>query len=1254
MRKLLSWHCSVRRAALAACLAWSAWGVLAAPLPETGGRAMKLTSSLTAVETPPGLPPGLAGSPVLRAYRTVRVGYVLDSYVPVYLNRAGDLFEGVLADYLAVMGAMSGLRFEVYGFADAALARRALESGAIDLLAGTANDASDTLMATSGYLSQRQVEVRRTGAGRQAGVQTIAIARGSIASADFTRHYAEARVVAFPTQLLALEAVAFGRADLFVGMETGANFLIDQMQLLPLSIANFAPFSEAPFVLLALPRQARLLQCIDTLLRNVPVRTAGRIHQRWLGAASHFHIAQRVNLSPEEQAWIQAHPRVRFGAARFLAPFSFLEQRDAGVTGMSMDLLSLISARTGLRFEPVILEQDSDGFAALASGRIDLLLSVTETVERRRQMLFSSPYMQSLWVIVTRADQTGISSLADLAGRHVGVPGNIIGARAMLPESVHESARLVAAPDMLELFRWLQEGKVEAIATNLFTANFLIATRFGDTLKVVASTGDSPWPIGFAADLRSPELIGIIDKVLDSIPPEEIDAIRRDWSGARVAIPRYGLTDRQTETLLKALLSALALLCACGLYLAWSFHARRQQAQRLRDQLEFQRTLINGLPFSVFVRDAEGRLVSCNAHYAAAYGDTVERLLELGRHETWEQTLSAGALGTQMATLARTVGTQHAACLTDCHLLHNGEPIDLFVWMLPVFNADREFAGVLGGWLDITERKRSERELQHARQAADAANRAKNTFLATISHEIRTPMHAILGTLELEIRSQAAPDKRRLGVVQQAAQSLLTLINDILDYAKIEAGQLSLDPQPADPREELERLLAIYRPLAREKALALETHIADALPPALRIDALRVRQIVGNLLSNALKFTRRGMVGLDVQWRAEGPAGGTLRIVVRDTGTGIRAEHQARLFLPFRQAGDDAGGKSGGTGLGLWICRQLLAQMGGRIWMRSEYGKGTEMFVEIPAQVAAAPAPQPASPQPAPAPDAARAGLRVLVVDDHPANQQLLMRQLAFFGVERVRTAAHGEAALAMLAQADFDLVVTDCNMPGMDGYALARRIRADARLRHLRIIGCTADARPEVQAQAKAAGMDACIVKPVSLDTLRQLLPGDAGEGLGDVGDVGGSDGGKPVADLAAQRLGEIFDSDRDAAAEFLRLLQSTSREYLADVERAVAGTRLPQAASSVHKLKGGVAIIGFTPGVAACEALEQALRAESGDDVARHLAALRQACADLDRMLGAMLRQAGADMTDPGDPKPRAPGGPERQDTPEEGGLA
>ncbi|AOZ00296.1 hypothetical protein BKK81_14385 [Cupriavidus sp. USMAHM13] len=1240
MRSPPSWPRFARYAATWLWLACCACGGWCAPATTP---ALKLTSSIGA-DAALRLPPALQGSPVLRAYRTVRVGYVRHTFVPIYLNRADKLFEGVLADYLAALAAMSGLRFEITGFDTGAQARQALEAGAIDLLAGTADEAGDTLSATSAYFTHRLAEVRRTGPARPTATQVIAIARDSVDRDSLARHYREARIEVFPTQLLALEAVAFGRADLFIGVATGANYLIDQLQLLQLAITNFAPFSGAPFVLLATPRQRPLLQAIDILLRHVPIRIAGDIQQRWLGSASHFRVAQQVNLSPEEAAWIRAHPRVRFGAARFLAPFSFLDHRDASPTGLSMDLLAVITARTGLQFEPVLLDNDADGFAALGSGRIDLLLSVTATEERRQHMLFSTPYMESLWVITTHADEQGIRQATDLAGRRVGVPGNTLGTRGLLPDGVAgRAASIAVAPDMLVLFRWLQEHKVDAIITNLTSANYLNATRFDGQFAVAATTSDSPWPISFAADFRSPELIGIIDKVLDSVPPEELDAIRRDWNGARVAIPRYGLSDRQTQGLLLGLAVSLGLLCAGGLYLGWSYYTRRQQALRLRDQLEFQRTLINGLPFAVFVRDAHGRLASCNPHYAAAYGDTAAALLERGRADDWERAGSGGALDARLAALARSVRAQRRACMTDCHLEHRGQDVDLFIWLLPLYGADRRFDGVLGGWLDITERKRTERELQQAKQAADTANRAKSTFLATISHEIRTPMHAILGTLELEIRSRRRPDKHSLVAVQQAAQSLLTLINDILDYAKIEAGQLSLDPQPADPREELERLLLIYRPLAHEKGLQFKAHLDETLPPAIRIDALRVRQIVGNLLSNALKFTQHGLVALEVRWQGGRPDGGTLHIAVRDTGAGIRADQQASLFLPFRQAGRDTGSRFGGTGLGLWICRQLLAQMQGRIWLRSEFGLGTEFFVEIPASLADLPSSATGHALP-PEPLATPAGLRALVVDDHPANRQLLVRQLGFLGVVTVHTAADGREALEILAHHETDLVITDCNMAGMDGYALARSIRADARLRHLFVIGCTADARPEVARQAQEAGMDRCLVKPAGLDALRALLqqarPGSPLAGTARTStSTSTSTGTAPPgstartrrsgtreghAQRAAQRVGEIFTDGPEAAA-FLHLLQSTSHQYLGEIEQAMAAGALSKAASDAHKLKGGAAVIGFEPVLLACAEFEQAVSHRVPQETPeRTLQPLRVACAHMDRLLAALIRYA------------------------------
>lgn len=393
-------------------------------------------------------------------------------------------------------------------------------------------------------------------------------------------------------------------------------------------------------------------------------------------------------------------------------------------------------------------------------------------------------------------------------------------------------------------------------------------------------------------------------------------------------------------------------------------------------------------------------------------------------------------------------------------------------------------------------------ELAQAKDAAEAASRAKSAFLATVSHEIRTPMNGVLGAMELLER--AGLDAQRgplLNAAQRSARSLLELLNDLLDMAKIEAGRIEILPASVSLEAIVAQVVSTHLPTAITKGIVLSTRFGPAFPPWLQADAMRLRQILGNLVSNAIKFTAHGGVEVMVESAPRRERKHRIRVSVRDTGTGIPAGVLKTLFTPFEQGSAEVAKKSGGTGLGLAISRGLAERMGGRIWLESESGVGTTAILEL--DLAAALAPQKESrplaekrmlgnwmPGNREVAGAGGAGVpRILVVDDHPINRLLMVRQINQLGLA-ADDACDGIDALAKLLRGEYAAVITDCEMPRMDGYALAVAIRqGEAKRKDIPVIACTAHALPEVGDKCRSSGMSEVLTKPINLDRLAQSL---------------------------------------------------------------------------------------------------------------------------------------------------------------------
>jgi nitrogen fixation negative regulator NifL len=522
---------------------------------------------------------------------------------------------------------------------------------------------------------------------------------------------------------------------------------------------------------------------------------------------------------------------------------------------------------------------------------------------------------------------------------------------------------------------------------------------------------------------------------------------------------------------------------------------RLRAEQRLRETEAFYHSVLELAPDGLMVVNTDGDIQLANAQCEKLFGYTRKELLGKKVEMLIPQKIRAEHLAHRRAFAESPSPREMGAGRELLALRNNGSEFPVEIGLSPIPARQGENPRVAVSIRDITERKTAERELRAAMQKAEEATKAKSAFLANMSHEIRTPMNGIMGMTELALDTELTAEQRDyLNTVKSSADALLSLINDILDFSKIEAGRIELDPIDFLLRDALSDTLNPLALRASAKGLELAYDVSPDVPDALIGDIYRLRQVLVNLVGNAIKFTQQGEVVLSVRLLDRSPDALHLEFEVRDTGIGIDPAAAARLFKPFEQAESSTTRKYGGTGLGLAISRQLVELMGGTIRLESSPGQGSRFIFSIRLKPGAA------RPHTS-AEDAARLlhGKTALIVDDNETNRRILDGMLANWGL-RTLNADSGPHALALLDRATsagqpVALVLTDLHMPDMDGFQLAQTIRSRPAFATLPILLLTSSASPGDQDRCNALNIAVRLLKPVKqsllLDNLMRVLAG-------------------------------------------------------------------------------------------------------------------------------------------------------------------
>ncbi len=630
------------------------------------------------------------------------------------------------------------------------------------------------------------------------------------------------------------------------------------------------------------------------------------------------------------------------------------------------------------------------------------------------------------------------------------------------------------------------------------------------------------------------------------------------------------------------------------------------------------------------VTDKRGRVVLANEAFAKWVGKDPDKLIGQDS-ERFDWRAEVGTEKAKDFPWARAI--QDGVAQPQFYLRladKDGRMLTLVANSSPVLGHDGKYRGVLTSFEDITELQQNRVELSEARDLADAANRAKSDFLAHMSHEIRTPMNAILGFTEILQRGLAKDEKQRsdyLQTIQSSGQHLLTLINDILDLSKIESGKMELELDRHAPMDIVSQALSIFELKASEKGLSLSCKAKTWLPETVLVDAVRLRQVVINLVGNAIKFTERGSVRIEA-----GMVDGTkpmLRIDIIDSGIGISAQAIEKIFDPFSQEDSSITRRFGGTGLGLSICRQLAELMGGNVTATSTQGKGSTFTITIdPGSLTGI---AKISPQELERRSKAASvqqdseirlpPCRVLVVDDGAANRQLVTVYLERAGAV-VTSATNGLEACESVAKQEFDAVVMDVHMPVMDGVQATRRMRASGTT--IPIIALTGNVMKDDEASCRAAGYTGFLAKPIRmndlLSTVARLLGKPHAASFEDIDPIESiHDTLLDLNETLSRQLESDVTDDQTLIDSNLPLDDIEIRTIVQDfvlhlrnriliLEAACENRDFHEVEEMAHWLKGAGGSLGFPQFTKPARDLENAARANQSGEMLEQIRAIRK----------------------------------------------
>lgn len=867
--------------------------------------------------------------------------------------------------------------------------------------------------------------------------------------------YPKIKLLVVANTLAAIQALSYGNADAYVGNQGTASWKAEHNAITNLKIVGSSGLEDTNLRLAVRDDWPLFQGILNKALASIPEAELSAIRHKWLGLDS---ATQHVELSAIERQWLAKHATIRFVGDPSWLPYEALDEK-GNYIGIISAYLKRVEQKLGITFEIIPSPTWTESIAKISSGNADML-SKTNNSNLTSHLLTTHPYLSSPVIIVMNNNENYVETIDQIKNKKI----------ALIKGYGYVANIIKHYPDLdIQFVDTIQDGltavstgEVDALFSTLVPASYYISELGIHNVRIVGKT-EFNTEATFGINPELAPLVPLFNRALAAISQGEKQTILDTWG-------QHKYTEKTNVNYVLAIKITILFLFVISAIIFWNRKLAKEVSLRKEAENQMQ-DLIDTIPLQITVTALDGSILVANPKVLKDYKinkNDLERFNMMNfysnstdRHQVMAELKKKGKIDQKIIPFKQI----------------NGEDHSMMVSIMPVYYRQQDC--LLGIAVDITERLEMEQALKKAKESAETASHAKSEFLANMSHEIRTPMNAIIGFTDLLYDQIEQPKlKSFVKTIQSSGNALLLLINDILDLSKIEAGKVNIDKTACNPYDLFNELANIFMINMKNKGLDFILVVASDIPQRLMLDNARLRQVLLNIIGNAVKFTEQGYIRLTAKISHKNSITNKLdlEVSITDSGIGIPEKQLQNIFNEFEQVEGQSQAKFGGTGLGLSISRRLTALMGGEITVNSTVNTGScftvilknvdiasiQQNVDITGDAAVGvPLFSPAT---------------ILVVDDVASNR-LLLKEIFAGTALTLLEAENGQQAVELARKQTIDLILMDIRMPVMDGYQAATKIKTFS---SVPILALTASVMEEEHGQVKAENFEDFLRKPI------------------------------------------------------------------------------------------------------------------------------------------------------------------------------